>query len=335
NGLLESVGIKTEINDSFAGGMLLDAAADITEDMLYMNPSYFERYVLDETICGYITEHSQWYETGLEGELPDKDKDYGGKIPVIAAYSTGLKVGDELTAKYHDTLCTFLVTARYTDDNLEVFLGAGKCLYTDEEILYKNNFYERPENQPILDPNEDERYNGMFVAKAPEGMSKRDLDARLSYLKENLPEDETYMVVQDGPKDVSILNFNYRDVVMLTPIILLIVLIGILGAVANHIINFDKRRATLKVYAICGAKKRARFAYNVICEVFVIACSLGVALGLGFVFDYYVGGYLESITSSTISPFSIAVTSSVVGGVAVIMIISWLIGEKVHKEKLL
>ncbi|EKC54069.1 hypothetical protein OBE_12275, partial [human gut metagenome] len=65
-----------------------------------MDDDTFYRFYNDinGTLLGYSTEYSEYLDIGLSGERPDKSKDYGGKIPVIANYTSRCNIGD--TIKY-------------------------------------------------------------------------------------------------------------------------------------------------------------------------------------------------------------------------------------------
>ena len=334
--LLESVGIKAELNNAFVGHILMNENSAVSENEIYnMPPQSMGNYMKAELLCPYTTEYSKLFETKLSGEVPDINKDYNGKIPVIASFSSGLSIGDELKAKIGGKLTYFVVTAKYTDDNLEVFFSAGKKIYTDKEILYKSGVLKRPEDQPVYSAESEERYNGSFLLRIPDDMTNLEVDARLSYLNENMPVVDTYISEDHVIKTDIMVDGDKKYVILFIPMILLIFAIGIFGTVSNHIINYDKKKKMLKVFAICGANKRKRLLCNVLCEVIIVFSSLICAIGLSVIFDMLFGDKLTSITETTISPLSVSLTCGVIIGVTVIMVTIWIASDKLRKEKLL
>ena len=111
---------------------------------------------------GYSTEYSEYLDIGLSGERPDKSKDYGGKIPVIASYTSRCNIGD--TIKYKVGKLPSLLSADTPDNYLSSVIlynhdteSLGTPFYTDADILYNSRLATAPENQ--------EDYSGKSVDK--------------------------------------------------------------------------------------------------------------------------------------------------------------------------
>ncbi len=78
-----------------------------------MDDDTFYRFYNDinGTLLGYSTEYSEYLDIGLSGERPDKSKNYGGKIPVIANYTSRCNIGDTIKYKCGKGLPSFLLSA--------------------------------------------------------------------------------------------------------------------------------------------------------------------------------------------------------------------------------
>lgn len=86
-----------------------------------MDDDTFYRFYNDinGTLLGYSTEYSEYLDIGLSGERPDKSKDYGGKIPVIASYTSRYNIGDTIKYKCGKGITELLVVGKYTDNYLD------------------------------------------------------------------------------------------------------------------------------------------------------------------------------------------------------------------------
>lgn len=112
-----------------------------------MDDDTFYRFYKDinGTLLGYSTEYSEYLDIGLSGERPDKSKDYGGKIPVIASYTSRCNIGDTIKYKCGKGITELLVVGRYTDNYLSSVIlynhdteSLGTTFYTDADILYNS-----------------------------------------------------------------------------------------------------------------------------------------------------------------------------------------------------
>lgn len=310
----------------------------VSQDEIYrMYESEFSRYFYDVRLCVYSTEYSEVFETAFEGEKPDINKEYNGCIPVIASDKSGLAVGDTVKSNYFGKRVTFVVTAKYTDNNLQTFFESeSKCIYTDREFMYKYGIVERPENQQVLSSGGGDMYNRTVFVRKPEGISTREFEARLSYLTDEVSsEDQNIQRENNIILTDSMVDFRCNEVIMLIPIIIVIFGIGITGTVANLLISSDKRRNSFKIFRICNARKSSLFFLTVLCESVVTLFSLGVALLLSFITDMIFGEQLIRITQSLITPTSVIITSAAVAGITLIMIILQIISGAISKEKML
>lgn len=304
------------------------------EDLIENNDIASRRFyslVYKELLTGYSYEYSEAFETGLSGEKPDKDKDYGGKVPVIASFGSEYSIGDIITSDFYGKKLTFIVTAKYTDDNLATYLGGSEyAFYTDREILYKNGVAERPEN---IRADSSRQYNMNIFVKKPDGINEKEFGARLGYLSDvtdNNVSRDIYAVLSDDTVD-----FNHKAVLRMLPTIFIVFLTGIAGTTANLLISADKRRSTYRIYRICNATKSTLIKLTVLCETVITVFSLAVSFLISIALDLFFAQQVKSVTKALVSPFSVLVTCGVFIGITMIMIISRVISTNIGKEKIL
>ncbi len=307
------------------------------DDIYQMFENEIGRYMNDVRLCVYSVEYSEVFETAFDGEKPDINKEYDGCIPVIASNRSGLDIGDIVKSNYFGKRITFVVTAKYTDKNLETFFETeSKCIYTDREFMYKYGIFERPENQQILASDGGDMYNRSVFVRKPEDISTREFKARILYLTDKVSSEEQSIQRENNimltDSDV---DFRCKEIVMLIPTIIIIFGIGITGTIANLLISADKRRNSFKIFRICNARKSRLFLLTALCESVVTLFSLAVALLLNFITDLIFGEQLIRITQSLISPTSVIITSAAVAGITLIMIIFQIMSGAISKEKML
>ena len=335
---LKEAEIDSFFCDYFSGYFLPYEDTSLSQEDVYtMTESDYEKYFNDVRLYAYSTEYSEEFETAFVGEKPDANKDYGGNIPVIASYKSGLSIGDTVKSNYFGKAVTFVVTAKYSDSNLETFFEIeNKMIFTDREFLYKYGMTERPENQPELSVGGDNMYNRIVFVRKPDNISVSEFKARIRYLTDKLSDDKTKISVENNAiltdSDVDI---RCREIIMLIPIIILIFGIGTMGTVANLLISTDKRKNSYKIFRICNARKGRLYLLTTLCEFTVTLFSLGVALLLSYITDLLFKDQLIRITQSLISPTSVIITTAMVVGITLIMIILQMISGKVSKEKIL
>ena len=129
-----------------------------------MDDDTFYRFYNDinGTLLGYSTEYSEYLDIGLSGERPDKSKDYGGKIPVIASYTSRCNIGD--TTKYKCgkgiTGCAFV--GKYTDNYLDsVILYNADTASLEARLSTPMRIFSTIPNLPPL-----RKSRGLFRKKA-------------------------------------------------------------------------------------------------------------------------------------------------------------------------
>lgn len=336
--VLKEAEIDSFFCDYFNGYFLPYEDTSLSQEDIYtMTESDYEKYFNIVRLFAYSTEYSEEFETAFVGEKPDIDKDYGGNIPVIASYKSGLSIGDTVKSNYYGKAVTFVVTAKYTDSNLETFfIIENQMILTDREFMYKYGLTERPEDQPELSVGGENMYNRTVFVRKPNDISVSEFNARLRYLTDKVSDDKTQISVERNviltDSDV---DFAYGEVIMYIPTIILIFGIGITGTIANLLISADKRKNSYKIFRICNARKSRLYLLTALCEFTVTLFSLGVALLLSYITDLLFKDQLIRITQSLISPTSVIITTAMVVGITLIMIILQMISGKISKEKIL
>lgn len=108
------------------------------------NLSLYNRYEKDSfNVSGYTTEPSEYLDVELEGEKPDINKDYGGKIPVIVQSVSDKEIGDTVKGRAAQGKFELLLVGKYKSNEVwDLLLSPGDLLYnssyfTDYRILEK------------------------------------------------------------------------------------------------------------------------------------------------------------------------------------------------------
>ena len=121
------------------------------------NLSLYNRYEKDSfNVSGYTTELSEYLDVELEGEKPDINKDYGGKIPVIVQSVSDKEIGDTVKGRAAQGKFELLVVGKYKSNEVwDLLLSPGDLLYnssyfTDYRILEKSGCYT-PDNRDFTE----------------------------------------------------------------------------------------------------------------------------------------------------------------------------------------
>ena len=252
-----------------------------------MDDDAFYRFYNDinGSLLGYSTEYSEYLDIGLSGERPDKTKDYGGKIPVIAKCSARCNIGDTIKYRCGQGITELLVVGKYTDNYLDSMIlyntdtaSFGTTFYTDADILYNSGLATAPENQEDHSgKNGDNRYHQYVILLKNDNTSLAETEARLiDGLNANSDDakGDLYMNIR---YDVTDLDLLYRDnmlLIQLMPVFIMIAIVGTLGVIANVLLNAEKRTKAMAVFRLCGGKTRSMLALELICDTSVTVISV-------------------------------------------------------------
>lgn len=232
-----------------------------------MDDDTFYRFYNDinGTLLGYSTEYSEYLDIGLSGERPDKSKDYGGKIPVIANYTSRCNIGDTIKYKCGKGITELLVVGKYTDNYLDSVIlynadtaSLGTTFYTDADILYNSELATAPENQKDYSGESvDKRYYQYVIILKNGNASLGEIAARIIDGLDANSDDSKGDLYMNIRYDVADLDLLYRDnmlLIQLMPVFIMIAVVGTLGVIANILLNAEKRTKAMAVFRLCGGK---------------------------------------------------------------------------------
>lgn len=251
-----------------------------------MDDDTFYRFLYDinGTLLGYSTEYSEYLDIGLSGERPDKSKDYGGKIPVIASYTSRCNIGDTIKYKCGKGITELLVVGRYNDNYLDSVIlynsdtaSIGTTFYTDADILYNSGLATAPENQKDYSgESEDKRYYQYVIILKNDNTSLAETEARIiDGLNANSDDakGDMYMNIR-YPADPDLLYRDNMLLIQLMPVFIMIALVGTLGVIANILLNAEKRTKAMAVFRLCGCKTRSVIILELVCDTAVTVISV-------------------------------------------------------------
>lgn len=239
---------------------------------------------INGTLLGYSTEYSEYLDIGLSGERPDKSKDYGGKIPVIANYTSRYNIGDTIKYKCGKGITELLVVGRYTDNYLDSVIlyntdtqSLGTTFYTDADILYNSGLATAPENQEDYSgKSEDKRYYQYVIILKNGNASRGEIAARIiDGLNANSDDakGDLYMNIR-YPADPDLLYRDNMLLIQLMPVFIMIAVVGTLGVIANILLNAEKRTKAMAVFRLCGGKTRSVIILELVCDTAVTVISV-------------------------------------------------------------
>lgn len=251
-----------------------------------MDDDTFYRFYNDinGTLLGYSTEYSEYLDIGLSGERPDKSKDYGSKIPVIASYTSRCNIGDTIKYKCGKGITELLVVGKYTDNYLDSVIlynadteSLGTTFYTDADILYNSGLATAPENQEDYSgESEDKRYYQYVIILKNGNTSLAETEARiidgLNANSDNAKGD-MYMNIR-YPADPDLLYRDNMLLIQLMPVFIMIAIVGTLGVIANILLNAEKRTKAMAVFRLCGGKTRSVIILELVCDTAVTVISV-------------------------------------------------------------
>ena len=251
-----------------------------------MDDDTFYRFLYDINgyLLGYSTEYSEYLDIGLSGERPDKSKDYGGKIPVIANCSVRYNIGDTIKYKCGKGITELLVVGKYADNYLDSVIlynasteSLGTTFYTDADILYNSGLAAAPENQEDYSgESEDKRYYQYVIILKNNNTSLAETEARIIDGLDANSDDakgDLYMNIR-YPADPDLLYRDNMLLIQLMPVFIMIAVVGTLGVIANILLNAEKRTKAMAVFRLCGGKTRSVLVLELICDTSVTVISV-------------------------------------------------------------
>lgn len=251
-----------------------------------MDDNTFYRFLYDinGSLLGYSTEYSEYLDIDLSGERPDKSKDYGGKIPVIASYTSRYDIGDTIKYKCGKGITELLVVGKYADNYLNSVIlynadtkSLGTTFYTDADILYNSGLATAPENQEDYSgESEDKRYYQYVIIMKNNNTSLAETEARIIDGLDANSDDakgDLYMNIR-YPADPDLLYRDNMLLIQLMPVFIMIAVVGTLGVIANILLNAEKRTKAMAVFRLCGGKTRSVLALELICDTSVTVISV-------------------------------------------------------------
>lgn len=251
-----------------------------------MDDNTFYRFLYDinGSLLGYSTEYSEYLDIGLSGERPDKSKDYGGKIPVIASYTSRYNIGDTIKYKCGKGITELLVVGKYADNYLNSVIlynadtqSLGTTFYTDADILYNSGLASAPENQEDYSgKSEDKRYYQYVIILKNNNTSLAETEARIIDGLDANSDDakgDLYMNIR-YPADPDLLYRDNMLLIQLMPVFIMIAVVGTLGVIANILLNAEKRTKAMAVFRLCGGKTRSVIILELVCDTAVTVISV-------------------------------------------------------------
>lgn len=284
----EKYGINCRVERYYEATLeLFSVNSRITDNEINnMDDDTFYRFYNDinGSLLGYSTEYSEYLDIGLSGERPDKTKDYGGKIPVIANCLARCNIGDTIKYRCGQGITELLVVGKYTDNYLDSMIlyntdtaSFGTTFYTDADILYNSGLATAPENQEDHSgKNGDNRYHQYVILLKNDNTSLAETEARLIDGLDANSDDakgDLYMNIR-YPADPDLLYRDNMLLIQLMPVFIMIAIVGTLGVIANILLSAEKRTKAMAVFRLCGGKTRSMLALELICDTSVTVISV-------------------------------------------------------------
>lgn len=331
----EKYGINCRVERYYEATLeLFSVNSRITDNEINnMDDDTFYRFYNDinGSLLGYSTEYSEYLDIGLSGERPDKTKDYGGKIPVIAKCSARCNIGDTIKYRCGQGITELLVVGKYTDNYLDSMIlyntdtaSFGTTFYTDADILYNSGLATAPENQEDHSgENGDNRYHQYVILLKNDNTSLAETEARLIDGLDANSDDakgDLYMNIR-YPADPDLLYRDNMLLIQLMPVFIMIAIVGTLGVIANILLSAEKRTKAMAVFRLCGGKTRSVLALELICDTSVTVISVLAAtlilLAVNSIFSIEVIN-VQSGLFTAVYLIAISAIVSIVGSVTLI-----------------
>lgn len=235
---------------------------------------------------GYTTELSEFLDVELEGEKPDINKDYGGKIPVIAYPGWDKEIGDTVKAKAAQGKVELLIVGKYKSWQLwDLMLSPGglhevNSYMTDYRILDKSGYcvpddQDYTEKQYENDDNYLNEHSCQIVLLKTDDMFYAEFESRLinTLIDNDKKNGNVKIAIPEYGVDADTFSRNYRELMQFFPSFIAIAVVGSLGIVANGFLNAESRIKAAAVFRSCGANTSKITIINTVCELVVMLFS--------------------------------------------------------------
>lgn len=256
---------------------------DLSLDNMYIYYKYAEDAL---SISGYTTELSEFLDVELEGEKPDINKDYGGKIPVIAYPGSDKEIGDTVKARAAQGKVELLIVGKYKSWQLWDLLLSPSGLHdnnsyaTDYRILDKSGYcvphdQDYTEKQYQNDNNYFHEHNCNVVLLKTDDMFYAEFESRIRNTLSANDEKKGDILFGNPLYGVNKDTFSrdYLELLQLFPAFIAIAIVGSLGIVANGFLNAESRIKAAAVFRSCGANTSKIAIINTVCELVVMLFS--------------------------------------------------------------
>ena len=239
------------------------------------NLSIYNRYEKDSfNVSGYTTEPSEYLDVELEGEKPDINKDYGGKIPVIVQSVSDKEIGDTVKGRKYKS-----------NEVWDLLLSPSDKLYnssylTDYRILEKSGCYT-PDNRDFTEKqyeNDDNYFHEHFcdvILLKTDDMFYAELESRIRNTW-SVNDEKKGDIMFGNPLfgvDKDTFSNDYISLLQLFPAFIAIAVVGSIGIVANGFLNAESRIKAAAVFRSCGANTSKIAIINTVCELVVMLFS--------------------------------------------------------------
>ena len=283
---------------------------------------------------GYTTELSEFLDVELEGEKPDINKDYGGKIPVIAYPGSDKEIGDTVKVKAAQGKVELLIVGKYKSWQLwDLMLSPGglhdvNSYMTDYRILDKSG-YCVPDDQDYTEKqyeNDDNYFNEhscQIVLLKTDNMFYAEFESRLlNTLNENDQKNGDVIIgIPEYGVDTDTFSKNYLMLMQFFPSFIAIAVVGSLGIVANCFLNAESRIKAAAVFRSCGANTAKIAIINTACELavmlFATIVSFMILLIIKLVFGLNVIN-VDSVLFTAVYLLILTVLISIIGNITLL-----------------
>ncbi len=268
-----------------------DDIKQLTYDLSPDNQYIYYKYAEDAlSISGYTTELSEFLDVELEGEKPDINKDYGGKIPVIAYPGSDEEIGDTVKARAAQGKVELLIVGKYKSWQLwDLLLSPGvlhdnNSYATDYRILDKSGYcvphdQDYTEKQYQNDNNYFHEHNCNVVLFKTDDMFYAEFESRIRNTLSANDEKKGDILFGNPLYGVNKDTFSrdYLELLQLFPAFIAIAIVGSLGIVANGFLNAESRIKAAAVFRSCGAGTGKIAIINTVCELIIMLFSAFIA----------------------------------------------------------
>lgn len=295
----------------------------------------YSKYEKDSfTVSGYTTELSEFLDVELEGEKPDINKDYGGKIPVLAYPNSVRNIGDTVKAKAAQGKVELLIVGKYKNRQVwDLLLSPGLTngdmdYMTDYRILEKSG-YCVPEDQDYTEKqyeNDDNYFHEHFcdvILLKTDDMFYAEFESRIRNTW-SVNDEKKGDIIFGNPLfgvDKDTFSNDYISLLQLFPAFIAIAVVGSIGIVANGFLNAESRIKAAAVFRSCGANTWKIALINTVCELvvmlfativsFIILLIIKLAFGLNVINS-------DSILFTTVYLLILTVLISIIGNITLL-----------------